>query len=194
MQRGDNRHPQLSQERQNVTAGRPAKNAELVLQTDDIHIADIEKVRGAQIRRQVLLVNLEADHFRVVVTTFDVIDGHTEALTLGMRGSDGRKQVGGARGDAASTRQMITDESDLANFVGLLHAAFLCCLAGSKVTRAKRSAARSSSRLLCPPHPLRSGPRPLTSQIAISSSLLLSCRGGEMQRISQVLQFPVVID
>ena len=69
MQRGDHGHSQFAQERQDVTAGRPAENAELVLQADDVHIADVEEVGGAQIGRQVLLLNLEADHFRILVAT-----------------------------------------------------------------------------------------------------------------------------
>ena len=71
MQRGDDRHSQFAQERQDVTAGGPAENAELVLQADDIHVADVEEVRGAQIGRQVLLLNLEANHFRVLVAALE---------------------------------------------------------------------------------------------------------------------------
>ena len=71
MQRCDDGHSQFAQERQDVTAGRPAENAELVLQADDVHVADVEEVRGAQIGRQVLLLNLEANHFRVLVAALE---------------------------------------------------------------------------------------------------------------------------
>ncbi len=54
-----------------MTAGRPAENAELVLQADDVHVADVEEVRGTQIGRQVLLLNLEANHLRVLVATLE---------------------------------------------------------------------------------------------------------------------------
>ena len=50
-----------------MPAGGPAENAELVLQADDVHVADVEEIRGAQIGRQVLLLNLEANHFRILV-------------------------------------------------------------------------------------------------------------------------------
>ena len=125
MQRGDNRHPQFAQERQNVTAGGPAENAELVLQADDVHVADVEEVRGAQIGRQVLLLNLKANHFRVFVAALDIVHRHRETLALRMRGCDGCKQVGRERGDAALARQVVADESDLANFRCLLHQIFL---------------------------------------------------------------------
>ena len=52
---------------------RPAENAELVLQADDVHVADVEEIGGAQIGRQVLLLNLEANHFRILVATFLVV-------------------------------------------------------------------------------------------------------------------------
>jgi hypothetical protein len=47
MKRRDNGHPQFAQECQNVTTGGPAENAELVLQADDVYVADVEEVRGA---------------------------------------------------------------------------------------------------------------------------------------------------
>ena len=123
MERGDDGHSQFAQECQDVTAGGPAENAELVLQADDVHVADVQEVRGAQIGRQVLLLNLEANYFRVLVATLNVVDRHCETLALGMRGCDGRKQVGRERGDAAFARQVVADKSDLANFGIFFHEA-----------------------------------------------------------------------
>jgi hypothetical protein len=76
MKRCDNRHSQFAQERQDVPTSWPAKNAELVLQADDVQVADVEEVRRAQLGEQVLLLNLEANYFRVFVTTFYVVDRH----------------------------------------------------------------------------------------------------------------------
>ena len=121
MQRRDHRHSQFAQERQDVTAGRPAENAELVLQADDVHVADVEEVRGAQIGRQVLLFNLEAHHIRVFVAALDVVDRDGEALALGMRSRDGSQQIGRERGDAALARQVVADEGDLADFGCFFH-------------------------------------------------------------------------
>ncbi len=124
MERRDNGHSQFAQKCQNVTAGGPAENAELVLQADDVHVADVEEVRGTQIGRQVLLLNLEANYFRILVATFNVIDRHRETLALGMRGRDGRQQVRRERGDAALARQVIADKSDFANFRTFSHEGF----------------------------------------------------------------------
>src|SRR5260370_16197787 len=124
MERGDNRHSQFAQECQNVTADGPAEDTELVLQADDVHVADVEEVRCAQIRRQVLLFNLEATHFRVVVAAVNIVDRHRETLALGMRAGDGGKQVGRERSDAALTRQVVTGKSNLADFRVFFHRAF----------------------------------------------------------------------
>ena len=121
VQRGDDGHSQFAQQRQNVAAGRPAENAELVLQADDVHVADVEEIRRAQIGRQVLLLDLEANHFRIIVAARNVVDRHGEALALRIRAGDGGKQVGRERGDAALARQIVADKSDLADFRVLSH-------------------------------------------------------------------------
>ncbi len=72
VKRGDSRHSQFAQECQDVATGGPTENAELVLQADDVHVADVEEVRCAQIGRQVLLLNLEANYVRVLIARFNV--------------------------------------------------------------------------------------------------------------------------
>src|SRR5438067_360788 len=116
MKRCDNRHSQFAQECQDVTTGGPAENAELVLQADDVHIVDVEEVRGTQIGRQVLLLNLEANHFRVLVAIRNVVDRRCEALTLWMRACDGGKQVRRERGNTAFAWQVVANKSNLADF------------------------------------------------------------------------------
>src|SRR5208337_1897801 len=101
MKRCDDGHSQFAQECQDVTAGRPAENAELVLQADDVHVADVQEVSGTQIRRQVLLLNLEANHLRVLVASRNVVDRYGQALALGVRALDGGQQVGSERSNAA---------------------------------------------------------------------------------------------
>ena len=93
VQRRDHRHSQFAQECQDVAAGGPSENAELVLQTDNVHVADVEEIRGAQIGRQVLFLNLKANHLRVVVAALDVVHRHRETLALGIRGLR-RRQAG----------------------------------------------------------------------------------------------------
>ena len=121
MKGSDNRHSQFAQECQDVTTGGPSEDAELVLQADDVHVADVEEVRGTQIGRQVLLLNLKANHFRVLVATRNVVDRHRQALALGMRAGDGGQQVGRERSDAAFARQVVSDESDFVDFRNGFH-------------------------------------------------------------------------
>ena len=99
-----------------MTTGGSAENAKLVLQADDIHVADVEEVRGTQIGRQVLLLNLEANHLRVLVAVLKVVDRHREALALGMRACDGGKQVSRERSNAALAWHVVSNKSDLADF------------------------------------------------------------------------------
>ena len=71
-----------------MASHRPAVNAKLVLQADDVNVADVEEVRSAQIRRQILLLNLEVNYIRVLVATLDVIHRHCETLALGIAALD----------------------------------------------------------------------------------------------------------
>ena len=103
-----------------MTAGRPAENAELVLQADDVHVADVEEVRGAQIGRQVLLLNLEANHLRILVATWMSLTD-TARHSLGVRGGHGGKQVGRERGNAALARQVVADKGDPSNLRAFDH-------------------------------------------------------------------------
>ena len=84
-------------------------------------VADVEEVRGAQVGRQVLLFNLEANDIGVVVTALDVVDRDREALGLGMCLCDGGQQVGRESGDAALARQVVADKGDLPDLGRLFH-------------------------------------------------------------------------
>ena len=122
VERGDHRHSQFAQERQDVAAGRPAENPELVLQADDVHVADVEEVRGAQIGRQVLLLNLETNHLRILVAALNVIDRYGRSTgSADARTGDGGQQVGRERGDAALARQVVADKSNFADFRSAVH-------------------------------------------------------------------------
>ncbi len=87
MQRGDDRHLQIAQQGQDVTTGRSAEDSELVLKADDVNVADVEEIGGAQIGRLVLLFDFEAHHFRIIIAALDVVDGDREALALRVRGA-----------------------------------------------------------------------------------------------------------
>src|SRR4051794_21096735 len=99
-----------------MAAHRPTEDSEFVLQADDIDVADVQEVRRAYVRREILILDFEPDHFRVVITAFDVVDRHAQALALWMGRSYGTKQVRSERGDAALARQMVAHKRDLADF------------------------------------------------------------------------------
>jgi hypothetical protein len=75
-------HSQFAQARQNVATGGTAVDSELLLQTHHVHVADIEKVRGPQIGRQVLFLHLEPHYIGIFVSFRNVIDRHRQAAAL----------------------------------------------------------------------------------------------------------------
>ena len=85
MQRSHDGHLQLAQHRQNVPSGGTTEYAELMLQTDNIDIADIQEISGAQVRGQILLLNLAAHYFWIFVPVGGVIHCDTQALALRIR-------------------------------------------------------------------------------------------------------------
>jgi hypothetical protein len=89
MQRCDHGHPQFAQKCQNVTTGGSAENAEFVLQAHDVYVADIEEVGRTDVGRKVLLLNLEAHFFRILIATLEIVDRYGEALALRMSDCDG---------------------------------------------------------------------------------------------------------
>ena len=121
VQRGDDGHLQFAQQRQHMAARRPAENAELMLHANHVHVRDVQKIRRAQIRRQVLLRNLEAHLRRIIVTAREVIDRHDQALHRRKFRRHGAAQVGRERGNAAFPRQIIAEKRDLADGRGGLH-------------------------------------------------------------------------
>jgi hypothetical protein len=112
VERGDDRHSQFAQERQQVEPGGPAEDPELVLHADDVHVPDVQEVRGALIGRDVLLLDLVANDVRIVVPALDVVDRHGEALAARVFGGHAGQQVGRERGDAALARQVVAHERD----------------------------------------------------------------------------------
>src|SRR5205085_4797588 len=140
MKRCDDGHSQFAQERQDVTTDGPAKNTELVLQADYIHIADVQEVCGAAIGRQVLLLNLKANYLRILVATRNVVDRYGEALALGMGAGDGGKQVRRECRNAALSGLIVAHKSDLSDCRGVFQAilsARTMNLSGAEPTKSK---------------------------------------------------------
>ena len=74
MQRRDNRHAKITQERQDVAPCSSAEYPILELETDQIDIIDIEEVSCAGVRENVFLGEFKANPVRICVTGFRIID------------------------------------------------------------------------------------------------------------------------
>ena len=121
VQRGDDGHLQFAQQRQHMTARRPAENAELMLHANHVHVGDVEEIRRAQVGRQVLLHNLEPHFRRIIVAARQVIDRDDQALHGRKLRRHGAAQIGCKRGNAAFPRQIIAEKCNFANVRWLLH-------------------------------------------------------------------------
>ena len=121
VQRGDDGHLQFAQQRQHMAARRPAENPELMLHANHVHVRDVQEIRRAQIRRQILLRDLEPHFRRIIITFREIIDRHDEALQLRKFLRHGAAQIGRERGDAAFSRQIIAKKRDFVYIRWLLH-------------------------------------------------------------------------
>jgi hypothetical protein len=115
VERGDDRRCQSAQQRQEVAAGQPAENSELVLDRNYVYIAGVQEVGSAAVRTQVLLLNLEANDVRIPIAPIDVIDRYREAPALGMPRCHSPKKVGSKCGNATPARQVIAEKRDGSN-------------------------------------------------------------------------------
>src|SRR5882724_6205267 len=104
-----------------MAASRSAENSKLMLEADGVHVADIEKIRRAQIGREILFLDFEAHFPGIVVAFFVIIHGHGEAVRFRKFARDALAQVGRKRSDAAFARRIISQKSDLANCRTHLH-------------------------------------------------------------------------
>ena len=110
MQGRDNRHAQLTQESENVTAHSSTVDPVFVLQTDEIDIIDIQKVGSAAIRFYVLLHEFKSDAVWIRIALHNVVNGQRDTCCLTKLRSDSFTQIGGEGSDAAPARQIITNK------------------------------------------------------------------------------------
>src|SRR5258708_9320164 len=100
--------------------GGPAVDAKFVLNQDYLHIVDIEEIGGASIGIEFLLVDLKSDASRIVVAFGSIIDRAYDALTFRKFGRNCITNVRGERSNAALTRKISSDKTDLLD-IGNLH-------------------------------------------------------------------------
>ena len=67
--------------REEMAARRTPENPELVLQANDVHVADVEEVRGPEIGREILIFNFEADYVGVFIAARQVVNRGRNALS-----------------------------------------------------------------------------------------------------------------
>ena len=104
-----------------MTARRPAENTELMLYANHVHIRDVQKIRRAQIRGQVLLSDFKPYFRRIIIALRQIIHRHDEALQRGKFLRHGTAQVCRERGNTAFARQIIAEKRDLADVRWGLH-------------------------------------------------------------------------
>jgi hypothetical protein len=105
----DEGHAKLPEKGQNVAPSASPENPILVLETDHIHVADVQKIRGSRVGGKVVLEKLEADSFRVSISLGPVVHGNGGAVSVGQLPSHSFAEIGRESGDATLSRHMITD-------------------------------------------------------------------------------------
>ncbi len=116
----DDRHPQVAEQAKKVTAGRTAVNPVLMLDADDIRVGEVEIIGCPQVAVQVLLVDLEPDLRRIVVSLRAIVDRNHEALGVWELARHRRMHVVCKRRDAALSGKIIPHERNLLDF-GVSH-------------------------------------------------------------------------
>ncbi len=114
MKSGDDRHAQPRQQSQDVAAGLTTKNAELVLQADDVELLRVEKVGGAYIFFQIRIIDLQAHFGRIVVGVAMIGHGDDDGLDVCAALGYSLLQIGRECGDAAAAREGISNECQAA--------------------------------------------------------------------------------
>jgi hypothetical protein len=72
-----------------MAASLASKDAELVLQANQIDVLQVQKVGGGSIAFEVFLRDLKTDSFRIIVPIWLVVHCHDQALGLWVMGGDG---------------------------------------------------------------------------------------------------------
>jgi hypothetical protein len=110
VQRRDDRHPERSQQEQQVIAGLAAEDAELMLQADQVHLIDVQVVRASQVGDGVRFGDLETHDRGVRVYLAGIVHRDDKCLHRGSGARQRVDQVGGEGGNPALTRQVIADD------------------------------------------------------------------------------------
>ena len=107
-----------------MAAGRPAEDAVFVLQTDHLGVAEVQEVRRAFIRFDVLLEEFKAHFRRVIVALGTVVGGNHKTFRARILAGHGVTEIVGEGGNPALAWQIRADEPNPARLCVWTHALF----------------------------------------------------------------------
>ena len=83
MELGNHRDMDMAQKSKDMVASRPAIDAKLVLEADDIGVGEIQKIGSAAIAAQILFCNLKTNFRWIGVAFGNVVYRNDEAFVVG---------------------------------------------------------------------------------------------------------------
>jgi hypothetical protein len=84
-----------------------------VLQTSHIHLVHIEKISRQLVIIEPLVVDLEANLMRILISARHIIHDNRMAMAFGRFTGQRLEEIGGEGGNATSSREEIADQGDI---------------------------------------------------------------------------------
>src|SRR5579883_3304850 len=85
------------------------QNPKLMLETDHVHVADVQEIRGGRVRGEVVLEKLEADSLRISIPFGYIVHRNCGTVPIWQFPSHSLAEVSRKGGDATLSRNMIAD-------------------------------------------------------------------------------------
>jgi hypothetical protein len=108
VKRGDERYVQSREQRQHVSTGLTAEDAELMLEGYDVESTGVQDVRRVRVVLHLLILDLRTNDVRIVVCL--AVIRHRNDCGLDIEIRDGLLQIVGERSNSAAPRKRVTDE------------------------------------------------------------------------------------
>ena len=106
------RHPHFLQQREQMTPRHSAEDAELMLHAQHLRIVEVQKIRRAPVRIQVLLKHFKADALRIAMAFHTIVHRSREAFRVRRSTGDRLAQIRRESRDPAAPRLVSTEERD----------------------------------------------------------------------------------
>jgi hypothetical protein len=104
-----------------MASGRPAVDAKLVLQRNDLDVVDVEEIGRTAVGIEFLLVDLKADTNWIIVAFGPIIDRAHDAQTFWEFRRNSLTNIGSESCDAALAWKMIPEKGYMFNGGGYSH-------------------------------------------------------------------------